>query len=322
MSPWINGCQLLTQEQSTFQATFLRNLDNLRWLLGDQLTNTLPEIPMKILLLSLLFPAGLFAAPPARLAWNTHLDYGLLVDGRDGNHYKTVEIDSLVWFAENLKFVTDSSWCYDNDTLNCHRYGRLYRGSESANACPKGWHLPTAAEWKNLLHFTGDGHAMTRLTGTEGWAATPAGSAAIKLSKWFKPIEPRRTKAMAKADSLAKALLAALPPPIVPDDHSDDRFGFRILPAGLHIKPDVHHPTPTTGYGEANSVETQDSKNHPIFGHEYGLLGAYAYFWSATEYDTTFHSAGDDAVGISLMSRIPTMEAFGFSVRCVESRGR
>jgi hypothetical protein len=45
----------------------------------------------------------------SKFPWNVRLDYGLVVDGRDGRHYKTIEIDSLEWLAENVKFVTDSS---------------------------------------------------------------------------------------------------------------------------------------------------------------------------------------------------------------------
>ncbi|MEN9309626.1 MAG: hypothetical protein RL173_3558 [Fibrobacterota bacterium] len=265
----------------------------------------------------------------SKFPWNVRLDYGLVVDGRDGRHYKTIEIDSLEWLAENVKFVTDSSWCYDHDTTNCAIYGRLYRGSEAAKACPKGWHLPTADEWRSLLRSAGEGHALTRLTATEGWV-TPniAEEATLALSKWINPLSDRPTKSVAKklalaqAEADAAAAAAAARPKFVPDDHSDDRFGFRLLPAGMRIVPMPMHPQPKVPYGESSAVETKYSKSHPVVGKEFGRMGAYANLWSATEIDTSLAPEAADDMGINILSSLGTMDPFGFSVRCVEKIGR
>lgn len=97
----------------------------------------------------------------------------------DGNVYHTVKIGTQVWMAENLKTtkyrngdpiqrVTDDSiwaaltsgaYCgYENDTNYSKTYGRLYNGyavTDSRNVAPKGWHIPTDAEWTTLITFLG-----------------------------------------------------------------------------------------------------------------------------------------------------------------------
>jgi len=69
--------------------------------------------------------------------------------------------------AENLKYETATSECYDNSPSNCASYGRLYSQSDALGGlsttdavpsgrqgvCPDGWHLPSLAEWDSLASF-------------------------------------------------------------------------------------------------------------------------------------------------------------------------
>lgn len=51
-------------------------------------------------------------------------------------------------------------YCYDNDTLNCEKYGGLYLWTEAMNhmitlpgargICPIGYHIPSDTDWKQL----------------------------------------------------------------------------------------------------------------------------------------------------------------------------
>jgi len=81
-----------------------------------------------------------------------------------------VAIGSQVWAKKNLNCDVGVSKCYDDDPANCTKYGRLYDWNTAKTACPKGWHLPSDAEWDALMTAVGGSStAGGKLKATSGW---------------------------------------------------------------------------------------------------------------------------------------------------------
>ena len=116
---------------------------------------------------------------------------GGTVTDYDGNTYETVTIGQQTWLKQNLRSLhyadgtpIDGVWVYDDNESNAAIYGRLYswdaamHGASSSNgnpsgvqgACPDGWHLPSQAEFEQLIDFVGG-------TSTGGCALKSANSA-------------------------------------------------------------------------------------------------------------------------------------------------
>ena len=151
--------------------------------------------------------------------------YGELLDVRDSQVYRTVQIGEQVWMAQNLNFrytqptadEDSSSFCCEGDSTSCAKFGRLYMWSATMDSvgmysengkgcgygltcspnnpvqglCPMGWHVPDTSEWRVLTEYVG-GYEV-------------AGKKLKSLGKWFN------------------------------DLNGTDNYGFSALPTGHYI---------------------------------------------------------------------------------------
>jgi uncharacterized protein (TIGR02145 family) len=110
---------------------------------------------------------------------NADLTYGTMTD-QEGQTYKTIVIGSQEWMAENLNTSTyrngepiltnlsseewentintqQGAWYYyNNNPSNSCPYGKLYNWYacvDSRNLCPSGWHIPSDAEWSEMINY-------------------------------------------------------------------------------------------------------------------------------------------------------------------------
>lgn len=126
------------------------------------------------LVMLLIFPAIVGCSSESREGERVRT----MTDPRDDQLYPTIGSAGKIWLARNLDFTTPISFCRNDIHEECAEYGRLYSWEDAKMACPAGWHLPTEAEWHDILDDAGDpAQAYTQAT-TGSFMITMAGSRA------------------------------------------------------------------------------------------------------------------------------------------------
>ena len=94
---------------------------------------------------------------------------------RNGDAIPQVQ-DAKAW--ENLR---TGAWCYyENETANGSSYGKLYNWyavTDPRGLAPKGYHIPTDAEWTTLTNYLGgETIAGTKMKSNTGWENNGTGT--------------------------------------------------------------------------------------------------------------------------------------------------
>ncbi len=161
------------------------------------------SVPMRGLTMGTTYYVRCYATNKSGTAYGQELSFTTLMADIDGNTYHSVTIGTQVWMLENLKVtkynngnaisgVTDpTAWSgltsgayssYSNNATNKATYGNLYNWyavTDYRGIAPKGWHVPTEAEWTTLISYlqgaslAGD---LLKATGNTNWIGTYTGA--------------------------------------------------------------------------------------------------------------------------------------------------
>lgn len=123
---------------------------------------------------------NLYGCSFTQVMFNPKLSYGQISD-IDGNTYKTIQIGSQIWMAENLrttryndgsaikiltarinsKQTTGACILFELNEENLLPFGRHYNYFSvfnSSKICPNNWHVPNKDEWIILINHLGGEH--------------------------------------------------------------------------------------------------------------------------------------------------------------------
>jgi uncharacterized protein (TIGR02145 family) len=137
-----------------------------------------------------------YATNSSGTVYGSEINFISPVTDYDGNTYKTVQIGTQVWMAENLRTTHyrnsiaipevegktewvsltsyQDAYCnYDNTVNNV--YGKLYNLAAVTSPkmlCPEGWHVPSSDEWITLINYNGgyfEAAPKLKESGTAHW---------------------------------------------------------------------------------------------------------------------------------------------------------
>lgn len=190
----------------------------------------------------------------------------------DGNVYKTVTIGNQTWMAENLRttryndstliplpfakssaifgpFVCTYKYSTNSDTIKT--YGRLYNWyaltANNGKLCPKGWHIPSDAEWTTLTNYlTAHGYNYD-------------GSATANSAAGTTP-ENRVGKALASSSGwLSSAIEGSVGNTDFPDKRN--ATGFTAFPGGVRAENGQFTQMGMAGYWWTFTESTANTTN-------------------------------------------------------------
>ena len=202
-----------------------------------------------------------------RMDWSgTNLTHNFpFVTDIDGNRYKTVNIGTQKWMAENLKvtkyndganipnvtfsidwqeLTTGALADYGYNPSNSEIYGKLYNGFavKTGKLCPTGWHVPSDNEWTTLQNFL--------IASGYNYDGTTSGNYIAK--------------ALATANGWDPSTIAGA---VGNDDYPEKQnaSGFSALPAGFrHYQGGSYSLGVGTYWWTSTSVNTNTAKNRYI----------------------------------------------------------
>ena len=223
-----------------------------------------------------------------RFYGNENISYGKLVDERDGQIYRTVKIGKQIWMAENLNYADSinypsmlgRNWCKDDDPSNCETYGRFYSWSASIDSIywnKQGYECGFYDYYNKYdeSSFIENCSLPPKIQGIcpDGWRLTTKEDWNDLYTLIGENVKALQAKGFEKWSS------------------ATDKYGFSILPTGLHL--------------ESYFAFSNDSP--------------YAFFWTSTDHGKNgAEYCIVENTWIATSSKESLDKVNGLSVRCVK----
>jgi uncharacterized protein (TIGR02145 family) len=255
-------------------------------------------------------------------------------DKKPMGEIKSVKIGTQIWSQENVnvdrfrngdpiyqaKTVEEWQrasennqpvWCYyDYDPKNGDKYGKLYNWyavNDPRGLAPKGWHVPSIVEWKELIHFLG-GKTVSdkKIKSEDGWENySSGGKKTIKCPNCLNWNAEYRRKVPCHECRDNRYVVIHLPIE-VHSGNGTNQSGFTGLPAGGYYALDGEFygmGDHTTWWSSTGDGECADCR---VLTNDEELFG---------EYDEDGYEYDED----DYTPRIKYWEYDnGFSVRCLK----
>jgi uncharacterized protein (TIGR02145 family) len=191
-------------------------------------------------------------------------DYGGNRSGKGNNisSYRTVVIGAQKWMAENLDYVVEGSKC----NWDCEDYGSFYNwatamalpsncnsnscssqiNSPHRGICPSGWHIPSNADWDELLRYVDEQNGGNGSSGT-AYDSYTAGRYLKATSGWYN------------------------------NGNGTDKYGFSALPGGHGYSRGIFYYTRDEGYwwSASESSSSYAYGRYMLYNYEYAGWGNY-----------------------------------------------
>ena len=107
-----------------------------------------------------------------------------------GRSYGLVEVSGKEWLRGNLSRVdrdADGKEIFGRSYAGCKAmqniFGAYYTWNEAMTACPEGWHLPSEAEWVDLLKASGAPETL------QAFESSPSGAGNLMVKGFFNGTE-------------------------------------------------------------------------------------------------------------------------------------
>lgn len=243
---------------------------------------------------------------PKCARFNSEIEYGTLIDERDGKRYRTVVIGEQTWMAENLNYADSIKtpslkgriWCHGNDEKCCDVIGRYYTWAAAIDsvALANDPDNPQTCGYMELCEL------LVKKSGSDASDKKVQG---ICPSGWHLPSEAdwmTLLETVGGPDYIMSSIRQAVSRALRSRSgwkygrNGDDKYGFSILPAGERGSVFSGEGS-SAGFWTASDVDW--SGQSQIGG---GAIAAYGVFVDHLEFEVESSFSKDN----------------GYSIRCLK----